>query len=420
MAKQYNSRFSLTPMPAVGKWRKKYRGKTYYVGHCSSKHDREGYKAAWAEWMKKKAELDGQPTDGELRRYEAIQQGQQAVSDWAAAIPASLLDRIQAEQVQDASLVEKVEGRKSKKGTIGGQIEAFVKLKKTRYALGELSALRVQTVGQHLKHFEAFAGKDTSAKRIDEDMVVAYHGHLIQGINRGEFNKTTAHDRWAAFKEWVGQIYSIPTPKNLLSKDLSIKVAEREVNPFTLAEVKTLLTAPNERFQLWVLLALNAGMTQGDISNIIPEEVDWQAGVITRKRSKTKNVASVPVVRYKLWERTFALLKKYGKESGKRVFVNRKGKPLVQRDYKADEGKLKNQDSIYDIYRLLFPDNRKPFKTLRKTGATLLANHKDHRWYVGYYLGHSPKGMAEKHYYRNDDEGFYEALAWLGEALGVG
>jgi hypothetical protein len=39
--------------------------------------------------------------------------------------------------------------------------------------------------------------------------------------------------------------------------------------------------------------------------------VDWTAGVITRKRSKTRDEQDVPEVRHKLWDRTFALLEQY-------------------------------------------------------------------------------------------------------------
>ena len=72
----YHNRFKLTPMPTTNRWRKIHRGKIYYlgIGHCTSKHDREGYKVAWAEW---KALLDVQentPTPDEVRLYELAQQ----------------------------------------------------------------------------------------------------------------------------------------------------------------------------------------------------------------------------------------------------------------------------------------------------------------------------------------------------------
>ncbi len=64
---------------------------------------------------------------------------------------------------------------------------------------------------------------------------------------------------------------------------------------------------------------LNCEMYQGDLSDLKPSEVDWTNGTITRKRSKEKNQENAPVVTYKLWENTFALLKTYGSQQGDRV-----------------------------------------------------------------------------------------------------
>ena len=40
----------------------------------------------------------------------------------------------------------------------------------------------------------------------------------------------------------------------------------------------------------------NTGMTQTDVSDLHPSEVDWERGRVTRKRSKTEDRASVPTV----------------------------------------------------------------------------------------------------------------------------
>ena len=44
MKTAYNTRFHLTPTPPTNRWRKIYKGKTYYVGigHCSGKNDPAG------------------------------------------------------------------------------------------------------------------------------------------------------------------------------------------------------------------------------------------------------------------------------------------------------------------------------------------------------------------------------------------
>ena len=55
---------------------------------------------------------------------------------------------------------------------------------------------------------------------------------------------------------------------------------------------------------------LNCGMYQNDIAELHRDEVNWTKGTLTRARSKTRERHG-PVVTYKLWPETFALLKKH-------------------------------------------------------------------------------------------------------------
>ena len=134
-------------------------------------------------------------------------------------------------------------------------------------------------------------------------------------------------------------------------------------------EVTAFLARAPEKVQLWALLMLNCGMYAGDISDLKPSEVNWKLGRICRKRSKTKQIESCPTVDYPLWSRTFDLLRKHGRQDGERVFLNRNGNPLVQQCFKGN-GKAKNQDSIYDVYRRLSGGNGgKPLKALSQNGC---------------------------------------------------
>ncbi|MGO9114770.1 MAG: tyrosine-type recombinase/integrase [Thermoguttaceae bacterium] len=418
MKTKYNTRFRLTPMPPTKRWRKVYKGKTYYlgVGHCSGKTDRTGYAIALDEWKALKTKLDGTPTEVETSRYDAIQTNRE---QWRLNLPPATLEEFKTDLADNDRVIEKVEGKKNGKGTIGQSIADFTKIKMSRYALGDLSAMRVQTIGQHLRHFEKFAGKDTPITAINEEMVLRYRECLLTDIQANAYGKTTAHDRWNTFKEFVKSLYQVPLPRNLNSRDLAIKKPTKEVSTFTDDEIKTLLGTTPEIFNLYILLMLNCGMLAGDIGDLKPSEVNWETGVITRKRSKEKNQLNAPIVAYKLWDKTFTLLKKYGKQEGERVFTNRKGNPLVERIFKSS-GKMKSYDSIYESYCWLVPDkSRKPLMAIRKTGASKLAQHPQYKWYADYYLGHSPKGIAEKHYIKPEDTEFFEALKWLGEQFAV-
>ena len=59
-------------------------------------------------------------------------------------------------------------------------------------------------------------------------------------------------------------------------------------------------------------------------------------------------------------------------------------------------------------------------KHLRKTSATILAQHPQFKYYGGHFLADSPKGMDQKHYVRPSDSEFFEALDWLrGQIIDV-
>ena len=82
--KHYNGRFELTPDAKGNRWRKIYKGKLYYVGRgrCKSKTDREGYRIAIDEWRDLRSKLDNEPTEEELRRYEALQAAHVELQEW--------------------------------------------------------------------------------------------------------------------------------------------------------------------------------------------------------------------------------------------------------------------------------------------------------------------------------------------------
>ena len=404
MTGRYNTRFKLTPMPSSNRWRKIYHGKIHYVGigHCSSKHDRDGYRVALAEWNTLKDSLDDTPTQVEMELYQAVRKPDPVTMDDLAdlgVVDAKADKALQeyAEYVQ--SVIDKVEGEKpQKKDTVGSIIDEFIAFKMARHQMGELSAMRVVTLRQHLRTVEEVLGRDTPVESIAEETVKQYWGALVAQVKNGEISRTTASDRWHVFKEWVRSVYQIPTPRNLSRRDLSIPRPTKQVVTWAVEEVKSLLARAPERMQLWALLMLNAGMYAGDISNLRPSEVDWERGRIRRKRSKTEQVESCPTVDYSLWGRTFKLLCKYGRRDGERVFLNRDGLPLVQQLFKPN-GKPKNQDSIYNAYRhLLKGEAGKPLKALRKTGSSLLDTHDVYVHCVEHYLAHAAHTVTDRSY----------------------
>ena len=429
MAKtHYNARFQLTPMPATNRWRKIYRGTCHYVGvgHCANKTDREGYQVALAEWKTLKDKLDNTPTPDELQLYEAIVHPHEGYQKFDPIKPIGKPDSpkmIEARKAQLQRVIEKVEGKPPKKvDTVGSQIDEFVALKMAKYQLGELSASRVMSVQHHLRHVEEVLGKDTPVSEITEEVVKSYWQSVIGLVKSGQIGKTSASEQWNIFKEWVRSIYQINTPRNLARRDFSITRPAKKVVPWMEAEVQDFLKVAPERLQLWVLLQLNCAMYASDISDLKPSEVDWERGRIKRKRSKTEKLDSTPTIDYPLWSRTFALLKKFGKQTGERVFLNRNGEALVRHGFKETNGKAIKHDSVYDTYKHWCQTKGrkvKPLKALRKTGASFLDSHDTYVHCVEHYLAHAAKTITDRSYRNYSQERFDLAIAWLGEKLGI-
>lgn len=141
-------------------------------------------------------------------------------------------------------------------------------------------------------------------------------------------------------------------------------------------------------------------------------------GTIKRARSKTRERGG-PVVTYKLWPETFALLQKH-REAGDLVLTTDEGKPLV-REW-LEEGRYRKYDAIRSAWfrlaeKMGLKKSRLGMKHLRKTSASLLGEHPQYKFYTTYFLADSPRHMSDKHYVRPSDNEFFDALAWLREQI---
>ena len=161
-------------------------------------------------------------------------------------------------------------------------------------------------------------------------------------------------------------------------------------------------------------------MTQADISALTPDEVDFSAGTITRKRTKTGDYAGVPVVCYPLWKSTLALLKKHRNPKARTILTNEDGGQLKNEKI-TDDGKYTKNDNIaVAYYRLCVRAGieHKPLKLLRKTSASLLYHSEKFSQYAPLFLGHAARTIAEKNYYGKAGQSFTDAIRWLGSQYG--
>ncbi len=298
--------------------------------------------------------------------------------------------------------------------TIGGLIDEFLNSKKIEAEYEVITPATWETMRHRLNHLRTHLGA-TAVEQFNRKTLPGFLAHLHTQIKEGNISNSYARGiltSTKAFIKWLWREEIIEDlPRNL--DTLKISVERRAIETFSVEEVKLILTEATEIQQLYYLLMLNCGMTQKDISDLHPSEVDWETGRIRRKRSKTKNVENVPEVDYKLWGDTFTLLKKYGKRDGDHALLNARGLPLSRRGFK--DGKVQCVDNIKKGYERLCTRLKIPMRKLklfRKTGATFVAGKFDTHL-ASYYLGHSGGNVANNHYIAHQNERLQEATEKL-------
>jgi integrase len=215
---------------------------------------------------------------------------------------------------------------------------------------------------------------------------------------------------------WESGLIELP-PRNIDSRAFRFNGGAKSVKTWTVEEVKRVVREAPGQLRLHLLLMLNCGFTQQDVSDLKDSEVDWQGGTITRRRSKTAQHENVPTVCYRLWPLTFELLQQY-RSGTERVLLTESGRAFVRKELVA--GRLVKSDNIRSNYahlrrRLKFG---KSLKLLRKTAATMLDSHPVYGRLTSLFLGHSPRSIKDRHYSAPSQELFDEAVEWLGRQLG--
>lgn len=316
----------------------------------------------------------------------------------------------------------------SPEGSLQHHVQAFVQEREGQGSAGEVSLGRLYSLQLHLTHFQDWLGKNTAVTDIDGKLLLAYRAELLSKVARKKWTRTTAKHYLGtvkSFVRWLWQIEAIPSlPRVMDSKAKSLTIGRSlgKIIVFTKEEIKSLLDGAPDRTRLFILLMLNCGMTQKDISDLQVTEVDWEKGRIIRKRSKTADEENVPVVNYLLWLETFRLLKQLrAKGSKNRVLLNSNGAPLWLEKFDG-EGKYQKTDNVKNAF-----DRRrkplkidKPLKSLKKTSATLLRNNPQFATLENLFLGHAPMSMADKHYTQAPQGLLDQAIKWLATEYGLG
>ena len=160
----------------------------------------------------------------------------------------------------------------------GGWVQAFLAKEQQRVNAGELSASRFAAVRGTLFYFRDWAGAAMDASSVSGQTLSRYHAHLLDLVGSNTCSSTYAKGRMVSLKTFIrwlwGQDVIESLPKNVDSRELQF--TRRIVTPETMTndDVRALLSGNNSLLRLCILLGLNSGMTQKDISDLLDRDVD--------------------------------------------------------------------------------------------------------------------------------------------------
>lgn len=394
-------------------WMKEYKGTKYAVS-CRQLQCEATKEASWEKanlwWERKQQELDARtnpvPSDTLLDRISALV---------GTDIPDNLAAQILALRGRDAVPVK----------SIKTCVEEWQKFLTDKVNTGSIDVSRRDAYCRYVKKFTDWIGEDSDVKVIDSNNLDEFWAFLGRKKTEGVYSAATAQQALMTAKQlikWSASKGYLTLPGNFAQRHLKFKSQVKAIEVFTVEEIKALFAvAGHEKSKLYVLLMLNTGMYQSDISDLGDSEVDWAEGIISRPRSKKSDGM---IARYRLWPATLALLQQHrtkvkvrNERGSYRVMLSERGTALVE--YKQQGDKMARRDLIADA----FWDHRKAagvsksLKHLRKTGASTLAKHASFKYYHDYYLCHTPSTVSARHYVIPNDAEFFAALDWLREQL---
>ena len=424
-------KYEMTWQASTRRWFKKHRGNMYTVscrqlGCRETKEESTAAANAW--WGAKLKEIESAPPTEEDLRANAFKVWNM-VQNWQQIDEASrekLVDSLVGEgqyrtiKAQAEAMVESAAKVTPRDRTVKAQVETWTKLLRSACQSGQMSEGRYDAYCRKIRPFAAWIGPDTSIDAIDEAKVEGFFNHLSVKVSAGDYSPTSAHELLMTARQFISRLAEmklISLPGNIRSRRFRFNHSvAAKIETFTIVEVRALLEKAAEvssRTRLCLLLMLNCGMYQNDVAELKADEVDWTTGMLTRARSKTRERGG-PVVTYRLWPETFALLKQC-RADGDLVLTTEKGNPLVS--YSLVDGEFSRYDAIQAAWNRLGAKMggkiRLGMKHLRKTAASLLGEHPHYKFYATHFLADSPRHMTEKHYVKPSDAEFFEALHWL-------
>jgi len=454
--KQKGVRLSLTWFAPRKCWKKKVEGKIVYFKYPDSGRGYDQALEAWATW-KKEHDQPFDP-DGQRQRLERMvewyrvhgepegEEGTLAEIDKALSsnqrVPTRLeitndylrgrpvvFESVRRELDQAGTWNERFRvGSRPTRRKLTDYVKSFLETKLAQVKGGVRKPKTYGALVERFKAFQQFVGTST-LDALDEEMVRRYYNHLIGLAGISGVRKRNLFNTFRALVRWLySEGYLDKMPRNLTAQwDFveHLKDGHRQSladKLYTKDDVKSMLANLGPRGRACVLLGLNCGFTEVDISVLRKSEVRLAEKRLIYSRTKTVRVKNAPVVNYRLWNITVEALRAVESQSKDLWFTTREGQPLKTSKVVEDryvEWSLVAQR--WKDWQKLKKVPRKPFKMLRKTGATTIGDSQYRPW-VELYLADVPTSIAGKHYDIKSGKIIPEldkAIVYLGKELGL-
>jgi len=262
------------------------------------------YRQANDWWRRKRAELEATPTHPLKPQLELLERR----IEWAKEHGGSemvehltvqhniveSLDEGQEELAQTTIDFSPYAGFKSwdaqqtqTNRTIAAQVEAYILLERSRLQSEMLSVSEYNTIRRCLHEFRDWVGGAKDIECLDAERVEAWWSCLLGQKISVEYKKKKL--RFAkSFIHWLVEKGQIPIPPNLQSRRHRFGGGAKTIPTIPVDDAKTLILAAPGQLRLHLLLMANCGMTQQDVSDLKPTEVDWKEGRIKRKRETSR------------------------------------------------------------------------------------------------------------------------------------
>jgi integrase len=416
--------------PARQCWRKKYKGKTYYLatgGVCKAEHDINGYENALSEWLDIKRGIDGGASVSQLRQLVGAGAGKPGFSDPLPTVG-----------FYDYSKDPELPGEKlavHSDITLDALVESFLAEYRQLVEMGKRAVSTHRGVKDVLADFQGYAKRHKldyvnriESRRLSH-YLKCYRDRQLELIAKGEQSPYTAKHRlsvvrklieWAYENEYLDQL-----PRKVNGNYANVPLPDPNPQSFTLEQVraiwkesntKTKFSRKSYRTALYVLLGLNCGYRSGDIATLKHSHLIEQEGrlIIVRKREKTGS----PQI-HRLWPLTAELLRAEITDPREHdlALLDERGKPLV---VDTLDKKTSHSDSIGRCFNRLklkvgLTGAGSGHSVLRDTTAQTLKDNRYPKHVIKQFLGHKERDVV-RHYVSETIESrqeLFDALDWL-------